>query len=487
MSQPCDSITLDNGSSLANLQKFNVLLGKNGSGKSTLLRAVDKKYATESRLVRYITPERGGTLRYEGSIETNEGNVPNWLDNQRRNNQFQQFRQSSVLNFRRLEIQVLRSIEAEPEVRASNFTFESEIKKINELLDRISLRRADAQSFEILDQKSKTVLDPNTLSSGESELISLAVEILLFARLCSLPKYNSYTNWLLMDEPDVHLHPDLQYRLMKLIVNAISGIDNARILIATHSTSILSALISEAKGLQVGFKTSGEKQIQFEPATEVLQDILPMFGAHPLSSVFNERPILIVEGEDDERIWSQAIRSSQGRLKIYPCVAGDIQSMDTYETEANRVLGAIYDGGKGFSIRDKDEAREEIGDVGKIIRARLSCRAAENLLLSDDVLELLETDWSNLVTEMENWLTSNRGHVRHDDVATFKKGGWKRKSHNIKSIRNLIVGLSGSSKPWEIAVGQAISNLPKSKHTGTNCLSNYLGKKVVDMLNLDRT
>jgi predicted ATP-dependent endonuclease of OLD family len=43
---------------------------------------------------------------------------------------------------------------------------------------------------------------------------------------------------LLLDEPDVHLHPDLQSRLVKFLVKLIDEFD-FDILMATHSTSIL--------------------------------------------------------------------------------------------------------------------------------------------------------------------------------------------------------------------------------------------------------
>jgi len=445
---------------------------------------MDGQYVSNANLVRYITPERGGTLRYDGNIETNEGHDPSWLNQVRRKNQFNQFRESSVLNFRRLEIQVLRAIETEPDLRASTFTFDAEVEKINTLLDRIKIRRADSQSFEVLDRENDQVISPETLSSGESELISLAVEILLFARLCRTPNYTPYTNWFLMDEPDVHLHPDLQYRLMQLIASEFASLNNGRILIATHSTSILSSLTNSVEELRIGFKVSGNPVVKYELASETLQKLLPMFGAHPLSSVFNQRPILIVEGEDDERIWSQVERTSKGRIKVFPCVAGDIQSIDAYEIMASRLIEAVYDNGVAYSIRDRDESTGDLSDAENVRRARLACRAAENLVLSDDVLELLGTNWKTMKSELENWLKSNAGHVRFGNVEAFRSGGWNRKTHSIKEIRNLVVGLSGSNKPWEIAVGQAISGLSTSKHAGPNSLSAYLGSKVVSMLNL---
>jgi predicted ATPase len=62
-----------NGRKLKNLTKINVLLGKNGTGKSVLLRHFEqhKKNLPDFGTARYITPERGGELVYEGGVETN--------------------------------------------------------------------------------------------------------------------------------------------------------------------------------------------------------------------------------------------------------------------------------------------------------------------------------------------------------------------------------------------------------------------------------
>jgi ABC-type Mn2+/Zn2+ transport system ATPase subunit len=95
---------------LLNLAKINVLLGKNGSGKSTLLREYEqnKQNLPNLGIARYITPERGGELSYIGQLETNESNQPGWGDVVRRSNRFDNFRQLSVAEFRRLETLVLR-------------------------------------------------------------------------------------------------------------------------------------------------------------------------------------------------------------------------------------------------------------------------------------------------------------------------------------------------------------------------------------------
>ena len=110
---------------------------------------MDTKLSGDSSRVRYITPERGGQLVYEGNIDTNRSQNPNWLEESRRGNQWQQFKQSSVSEFRNLETLVLRSIEQKEEVRSSSFNFDDEIAKINFILDRVNLRRSESAGFDL--------------------------------------------------------------------------------------------------------------------------------------------------------------------------------------------------------------------------------------------------------------------------------------------------------------------------------------------------
>jgi ABC-type phosphate transport system ATPase subunit len=98
------------GYRLTNLTKINVILGKNGCGKSTLLKAVERTLDADG-FKKYITPERGGVLIYEPNVEQNLNSNAGWLGELRRQNQFPQFRQQSIVQFRRLELAVLRASE----------------------------------------------------------------------------------------------------------------------------------------------------------------------------------------------------------------------------------------------------------------------------------------------------------------------------------------------------------------------------------------
>jgi len=98
--------------------------------------------------------------------------------------------------------------------------------------------------------------------------------------------------------------------------------------------------------------------------------VVPIFGAHPLSNIFNETPILIVEGEDDKRIWDQVVRSTEGGFSAWPCSAGSIEAIKDWEAWLAEKLPSLYDDPKAFSVRDRDDAHGPLDDLGPVVRCR---------------------------------------------------------------------------------------------------------------------
>jgi len=467
------------GFTLRNIAAVNVVLGKNGCGKSYLLRQLEQtlRGRPEYGLVRYLSPERGGLLQYEAGIEQNVTANVNWLADSRRQNQASQFRQQSAAQFRRLETFILRDIEKKPDLRADpKVTFDTTVGRINSLLERVCIQRSDP-AFLIVELRSANTVQPQQISSGESELISLSIECLMFQRECRADK----PNLLLFDEPDVHLHPDLQARFARFLLNQFDPATCA-IIIATHSTALLSAL-SHNHNTHVAFMHYGDAEITFSPISDAHRRVLPVFGAHPLSNVFNEAPVLLVEGDDDERVWQQAIRSSQGRIRAYPCAVDGVDQLNTYETEVSKIIQAVYDNAVGYSIRDRDDKPEDIEDIPPIRRMRLSCRSAENLLLSDEVLMTLGTTWETVRERIDRWLADNPVHPHYDMMRAFSEAGYDRKQADMKELRNDLVALLGTNKPWEVLVGQVIASIVGDQPSQSpTSLSGFLGSRVVSEL-----
>ncbi|MFA7418640.1 MAG: AAA family ATPase [Melioribacteraceae bacterium] len=465
---------------LTNLSKINVLIGKNGCGKSTLLKLIEKYFnGEEVDKKNYVTPERGGALKYNSSVEQND-TLENWTKNQKNKNQWDSFKNYSITQYRRLEILSLREIEKSPVLRQNlEFTFDTIIDKINDLLSNIKIARTSRGDFEIFLKNSTEKLEPEHISSGESELISLAIECLTFEKSCEATKQNV----LLLDEPDVHLHPDLQANFVNFLIDLVKT-DKFIVLIATHSTAILGALVNY-ENARFSILANGSKTASFKPLTQIYQSILPIFGAHPLSNLFNQQPILLVEGEDDVRIWQQAIRSSNGAMKFYPCSVGGNGNMPDYESAVIDIITGVYDNAKAYSLIDRDGTDENQEDTLPIVRFKLSCRAAENLILADEVLQSLNTSWVSLQAEIEKWLNSFTGHQKFEIMNNFKNNQYVRKDFDLKEIRNILIGLTGTSKPWEVAVGQVIGNLAIGNvplDFSDNKISNYLGRKLANQL-----
>jgi len=201
-------LNLATKTTLKGLTQINIILGKNGSGKSILLRDIEKSFKDNNDYeISYVTPERGGTLIYSAGIEQNASQNKDWANDVKRKNQWTQFKEYSITQFRKLELIGLRELEGNMDLRKDpSYSFNSVVDTINELLPNINIKRSESGGFDIFLRDSSTKLQPSQISSGESELISLAIECSVFEKMCKPEKIN----FLLLDEPDVHLHPDLQ-------------------------------------------------------------------------------------------------------------------------------------------------------------------------------------------------------------------------------------------------------------------------------------
>lgn len=460
-------------------KRINFLLGKNGCGKSRALRQLDEKLRrNEKWFIKYITPERGGSLTYNASVDQNVHAPGTWLGDTRRTNRFEQFREQTVSQYRTLELAVLREIENDETLRADHtYKFQKIVDDINSILPLVRLVRSRGH-FDIHKKADGTQLEAQSISSGESEAIALAIEALVFSRECQMRE----NRLLLIDEPDVHLHPDLQAKLIRFL-GRLAKEKNFKIVIATHSTALVGS-IDDKTEVQLAFMPlTADAEITFSPINEIVRTVVPIFGAHPLSNIFNESPILIIEGEDDKRIWDQVVRSTEGRFSVWPCPAGSIDKIGEWESWLAEKLPSLYDEPRAFSLRDRDDAAGQLEDLGPIVRCRLGCRAAENLILADESLGLAKTTWDNVVDGCKKWLQSYPEHAKHSAMKDFADKNFDRLNANLKELRNILMMILGLSRPWEVLVGRAIAELTKgNKNQGDHNLQTYLGKKICSKL-----
>ena len=480
------ALDVDTGDyTLRGLSRISVILGKNGCGKSTLLKRLSahaRSSASPWTRAKYVTPERGGTLVYDPNMENNLRSSPGWLFQMTESNQFAQYKQQTVTQFDGLQLQVLQAVEesAMASVQPTTF-FRDYVDRINALLDNIEIKSARGErGFKIFRRTNGAEIAPANISSGESELISLAIECLAFG----LGGADGGSSCLILDEPDVHLHPDLQARFMRFLNALVSENPGLVVIMATHSTAILGEL-SRYAATTVSPMTAGQTSLDFEPIDEAYRRVLPVFGAHPLTSIFRESPILLVEGTDEDRIWQQAGRSSEGKISFYPIDTGGVDSMSEYEDRVLKITAAVYDGAVAYSLRDRDGGVESIDDRPPLVRMRLSCRASENLILTDEVLGRAGTDWLEVSAKIATWVTSNPNHSKAAVMQQFVASGLDRRAFDLKDVRMILVAdILQSNRPWEVIVGQAIGKMsPEAlSNTSEGSLAAFLGEKVVQVI-----
>lgn len=462
---------------------INILLGRNGSGKSRFLRALDEAYASrDGYYVRYVSPERAGVFKRDGGVLTNIEANPNWLTSTRRTNQAVNFKAASAHLLREIETLYLRRIQDDLNIRfdpSKNFTTDR-LDKINRLLTNVAIEQ-HGSGFEFI-SRDGSVVKPDDLSSGESECVSLATEIMHFFDIAAGDRFNV----LLLDEPDVHLHPDLQGRLAQLIRELVAELGPEReskvaIFIATHSTSLVAALANSSRAY-VGTKEFDEVTVDFHRVDERARKVAPFFG-HPLSLSLTNDAILIVEGEDDVRVWQQAARSSQGGIRVFPIYADSVDLQTELEHFCDELLRAIYDSPVAYSLRDGDGKGGDLQAIGSVQRFRLACYAIENALLSDEVLAHFGCTWDTFRERASTWVTDNQEHKNRSTIEQVIASADRLRHTKIKDIRQLVCTIAGSRKPWEVVVGQAIAKLtPENLVEGDSALSSYIGANALDKL-----
>jgi energy-coupling factor transporter ATP-binding protein EcfA2 len=472
-------------STLENPSALNVIVGRNGAGKSRFLRFLAGLNSDARYMSRYLTPERSGSLSPDANIDNAVRNQKTWLEDNRRANQSPNFKQASAALLRELAMIFAARIESDRTLRGDfDKTFVTEhLSKINSMLSNVVVERTGNQDFRFRNMDGRE-LTPAELSSGESEIVALTIEVLHFFQSLDSNK----TNVLLIDEPDVHLHPDLQARFARLLMRELNALDpkyqsKTIVCVVTHSTSMICEL-AQYPACSIGVKNFDSGTITATPVQGELRKLAPFFG-HPLSQVISADVLLIVEGEDDERVWQQAARSSQGRLKIFPCNSETVGDQTALETLCDRLTSSIYENPRAFSIRDGDGVRDPLQPIGCVQRFRLQCYEVENLLLTDEALQSLGSSWDDFLARGHAWLARNGQHQNAGEFAALLNSKDRFRNQKLKALRNLIVGVLDSTKPWEVIVGKALGSVRSSSDRALpHGIVQYAGVGLLEALGL---
>lgn len=457
---------------LQNLSAITALFGKNGSGKSQLLRALRD---TDAKSRHYVIPERTGEIDYQ----------PNLLQSQI---DAEQRRSNSARNYtdqyrRHIIVRIQAYFSARGNTRGHQLPGDPvELERfIGQLLPDFVTELSGTKNppYTITRASNGTsVSGIDQLSSGEAQLLTIALDILTISAIWDIE--GQVARLMLIDEPDAHIHPDLQVRFADFLVQVTERY-KLQVLLATHSTSLLAALGQfGADNTSIIYLDRTKTVFRAESFTAVMKELAACLGGHALMGPLFSSPLLLVEGDDDYRIWSQIPRHHVVNFAVIPSSGDQIHQ---YQRSLEKVFRSLRETGgrvSGYALIDGDKPSPQPNPQAPqdyIRYIRLNCHESENLYLTDEVLALFGTNWTDAakrIGEAAQYYGAKESGLR--TVA-----GLEAEALRNTDIKNYIHQIAEVLDPkkvhWTVRVAQAIG---RARPTGQ--IEDYLGKEVVSTL-----
>lgn len=455
--------------SLSRLTDIVVLMGKNGSGKSFLLR---NWRDTAPENAHYVVPERTGDISF----------VPHYFEQESTGrSRKDSYGGNFVAEYRRRIITRVQTYF----MQRGNFRGEEVSPCSPEELERIL--QTLTPDFRVKLQPStppftvhrKSTDEPITqiehLSSGEAQLLTIGLDILTIAAMWEIGGTSPRT--MLIDEPDAHVHSDLQARFADFLVQVVERF-NVQMMVATHSTALMSALAllggDKSSVIYLKRQAANYKAKQF---SKVERELATCLGGSMLIGPLFAAPILLVEGDDDFRIWSQVPRHHVINLAVLPCQGDEIKK---HQRSLEDVLASLCEKPKvpmGYALLDGDKAvpTASPGNEQDYVRfIGLRCHEAENLYLTDNVLQDLDLNWESAC----NMLVAHAAECGNKAEALAACKTWDRAQVNLKGLMGEISRiLDPKGVAWTVRVGVAIGRERPEGH-----LAEFLGLNVLSAL-----
>jgi hypothetical protein len=251
-----------------------------------------------------------------------------------------------------------------------------------------------------------------------------------------------------------------------------------KVVIATHSTALLAALGQfGAERTSAIYLRRHSNEYTAKSFDEVMKELASCLGGHVLMGPLFGSPLLLVEGDDDYRIWSQVPRHHIINLAVIPTNGEEIKNYQKAlegifdclrSPEAGPVGYALLDGDKPVPQRNEANAQRFVRFIA------LNCHEAENLYLTAEVLHLLGTGWQ----EASAKIRAESGKYGAKAEKLSEAPSWDRRQVDLKDVINQVAQILDSKGVlWTVRVGTAIG---QARPVGE--LADFLGNDVVSAL-----
>lgn len=287
----------------------------------------------------------------------------------------------------------------------------------------IPSENADTLNTELYNCDTDEVTEFEQLSSGQKSIFTLIFLVIT----------SELQNGLLMiDEPEIHLHPRLQKKYFELLKD-FSIKYNLQSILITHSPVFIDE--NTIKNTYRFYVENGQtKIIKPEGITSSEEDLIRFLSYTNSSKIFFTNKVVIVEGDTDSYFYTYLLNN---------------------HIKANQEVEFLAIGGKGgykkwFEFLDKFKIKHylltdfdfidnaEFGDLG-IQDARL--KIASQGLSTEDVEkaqivapQTIQQAQESSTATFDSLLSKSLGEITEDDLTSLKKGAFWNRQRKIKLL-----------------------------------------------------
>jgi predicted ATPase len=259
----------------------------------------------------------------------------------------------------------------------------------SKLLPGKTLEKLNEQSQTVMYKTDDAVLPLTSLSSGEREVVTIVFDFLLRDPKDSI---------IVFDEPELHLHPELSYRLLRTLRDV--GERNQFVL-STHSPDIITASLDQSVVFVAPPNAARPNQsVQLREDDEAAK-VLHLIG-QSIGVISLGKRIVLVEGTSsslDKQTYGSLVGPDYPGLVLVP--TGGKESINSFVKAFETVLNKTVWGVDFFMLCDGDSLASVSGDkAGGRLRI-LPRYHLENYFLNEHVLARL---FEQLEEPEESWL-----------------------------------------------------------------------------------
>lgn len=266
-------------------------------------------------------------------------------------------------------------------------------KAFSQLLSPKILLNPSTQNQQLEYEYEANKYNISSLSSGEKEVINIVFDFIL---------RQPENCVVIFDEPELHLHPELSYKLIQTLKNV--G-ENNQFLLCTHSPDIISSSLDNSVIFLAPPKTDDFNQAITVTEDDETNQALKLLG-HSIGIVALGRKIVLIEGREsslDKQVYGSLIKNKYPNLVLVP--TGGKDEIKSFSNIFDKVLSKTIWGVEFFMLTDRDTLppfKEMTAIEKKSPRLRiLNKYHLENYFLDENI-------WANIFSTMEpngSWLT----------------------------------------------------------------------------------